>query len=430
MARIRGDGSVYQDKVTGRWRAVVPIGTDDTGRPKRVYLTAATAADVELKRRKLIRARDAGTLPTSGSLTVQSWLTIYLDTLDPTRVRPRTAAGYREKMRNYVVPAIGRVRLDRLRPEHLERVTQAMRDKGRSPSTIAHTHRVLRRALKIAYRRGHLTADITTMVDVPSAPPRTIQPFTRADARKVLVAAAGTRRESRWSVAFAVGLRQGEALALAWDMVDLDAGTLRVERELVRLFARHGCDPRPGGTWSCKQSRPGLCPRRIGTSGLVLDRPKSEASRRNITLPATLVDALRRRRIEQDRERVEEGRRWKGWTVQDVDGATRSIDLVWGQRSGAPVDSRRDWQEWRDLLGAAGVDARRLHDARHTCATLLLAQGVPARVVMDVLGHAAIGMTVHYTKVAPELAVGAAEQMDDALWGTDDLAARRRQRGV
>jgi integrase len=137
--------------------------------------------------------------------------------------------------------------------------------------------------------------------------------------------------------------------------------------------------------------------------GLILVRPKSAAGRRSIALPPTLVTALREHRAAQLTERLQQGPAWTGWRAVDTDGVERDIDLVFTQRTGRPVDLRQDWATWKRLLADAVRDVR-VHDARHTAATLLQ-QGVPARVAMQILGHSQIGLTLGtYSHVVPELA--------------------------
>ena len=94
------------------------------------------------------------------------------------------------------------------------------------------------------------------------------------------------------------------------------------------------------------------------------------------------------------------------------------LDLVFAQENGRPLEPRSDHRAWRALLTDAQVPPARLHDARHTAASLLLQQGVPARVVMEVLGHSQISLTLGtYSHVVPELAEDAARRMGEALWG-------------
>ena len=118
-----------------------------------------------------------------------------------------------------------------------------------------------------------------------------------------------------------------------------------------------------------------------------------------------MVAALRDHQAAQAAERDTAGSFWH-------DGG-----FVWCQPTGKPVNPRADWGEWKALLKAAGVRYARLHDARHTAATLLLAQGVDQRVVMETLGHSQISMTSRYTHVLPQVMTDAAARMGQALWG-------------
>src|SRR5665213_846295 len=134
--------------------------------------------------------------------------------------------------------------------------------------------------------------------------------------------------------------------------------------------------------------------------------PKSRAGRRVIPMPAQLTEALRVQKVSQAAERLAAGPAWA------------DVGMVFATPAGKPVDPRNDYREWRQLLRDAGVPPARLHDARHTAATLLLTQKVPARVVMAILGHSQISLTLGtYSHVAPELAREAADRMASALWG-------------
>lgn len=146
------------------------------------------------------------------------------------------------------------------------------------------------------------------------------------------------------------------------------------------------------------------CPKRTG-GGLTLTELKSDKSRRTIALPPQLVAALKAHRAAQLEERLVAGPAWH-------DG-----DYVWCQPNGRPTGSHADWDDWKHLLKSAGVRDARLHDARHTAATLLLAQGVDQRVVMEILGHSQISMTSRYTHVLPQVMTDAADRIGQALWG-------------
>jgi integrase len=376
--RGNGEGSIYQD-ADGRWRSVVDLGYRE-GRRCRKYLSGRTRNEVATKLRRILDEHEAGLeINTNGHApTVEAWLNHWLDNIAVQKVRPSTLVGYRGYVRNRIIPTIGRHRIDKLRPEHLEHFYAQLTTEGLSPATIRQVHRITSRALKVAVQRGRIRHNVATLVELPPVIQHEIEPLTVAQARAVLATARGRRNAARWSVALAMGLRQGEALGLTWEAIDLDAGTITVRQALQR---------KPGG-------------------GLVMVPPKSRAGRRVIPMPAPLTEALRVQKVSQAAERLAAGPAWT------------DVGMVFATPFGKPVDPRNDYREWRQLLRDAGVPPARLHDARHTAATLLLTQGVPARVVMEILGHSQISLTLGtYTHVVPELARDAANRMGDALWG-------------
>lgn len=373
-----GESSIYRDE-DGRWHGYVSMGLKENGRRDRRHVSGAKRADVVAKVRELEQKRDAGVAGAAGKApTVRQWLDHWLETIAARKVRPSTLVRYRQLVTNQLGPGIGHHRLDRLQPEHVEKLYNDLQDRGLAAATVVQAHRVLSRALKVAMQRGKVARNVCTLVDAPSVEREEIRPLSGQDARRVLDAARGRRNAARWSVALALGLRQGEALGLAWAAIDLDAGSLAVRQALQR---------QPG-------------------KGLVFVQPKSRAGRRVIALPGPLRDALRSHRAAQAAERMAAGSVWD------------DHDLVFCQENGRPLDPRSDHRAWRALLAAAKVPPARLHDARHTAASLLLQQGVPARVAMEILGHSQISLTLGtYSHVGAELAEDAARRMGEALWG-------------
>jgi integrase len=344
---------------------------------------------------------------------VGQWMETWLTTIAPRRVRRSTLeTTYAPKVRSRIIPGLGKHRLDRLTPEHIERFYTRLEAEGLAPATVLQIHRILSRALKVAMQRGYVTRNVATLVDAPSASQDEIEPLSLGEALRIVRLAATKRNGTRWSVALGLGLRQGEALGLRWQYVDLDAGTLTVRWQLQRFAWQHGCaDPHACGKDrhrgdcppGCTRHAPS-CPQRAG-GGLHLTELKSDKSRRTIALPPQLVAALKAHRAAQLHERMTAGPAWH-------DG-----DFVWCQSNGRPIGNHADWDEWRTLLKAAGIRQVRVHDARHTAATLLLAQGVDQRVVMEILGHSQISMTSKYAHVLPQVMTDAAERIGRALWG-------------
>jgi integrase len=182
---------------------------------------------------------------TQGTWITETWLT----TIAPRRIRRSTLeTTYVPKVRNRIIPGLGKHRLDRLTPEHIERFYTRLETEGLAPATVLQIHRILSRALKVAMQRGYVARNIATLVDPPSASHDEIEPLTFDEALRIIRLAASRRNGTRWSIALALGLRQGEALGLRWQYVDLDAGTLTVRWQLQRLPWRHGCsDPHACG---------------------------------------------------------------------------------------------------------------------------------------------------------------------------------------
>lgn len=385
--RANGRSSIYLG-ADGRWHGRVTMSVRSDGRTDRRHVTGATEKECTRKVRALERAREAGSVADAGrSPTVEQWLAHWLDTIAVRKVRASTLEGYRSKVRSTIVPALGRHRLDRLQPEHVEAFYV---DAGRrlAPASVLQCHRILSRALKVAVQRGRIARNVCLLVDAPSADRVEVEPLTSAEARRILATAAGGRNAARWSVALALGLRQGEALGLRWSDLDVDGRSVTVRQALQRV---------PG-------------------AGLTFVPPKSRAGRRTIALPDQLASALRAHRSAQLAERIAAGEAWT------------DSDLLFCQATGRPIDPRRDWGDWKALLVAAGVRDARLHDARHTAATMLLQQGVPARVAMQVLGHSQISLTLGtYSHVVPELATEAAERMGAALWGETETATETKR---
>jgi len=298
-----------------------------------------------------------------------------------------------------------------------------------SSGTVLKTHRIVSRALKVAMQREIITRNVATLIDAPSAVEAEIEPFTRDETKAVLLEADRRRNGARWSVALAEGLRQGEALGLRWQYVDLDTGVMKVWWQLQRLTWRHGCADahacgakhhRKACKATCKQhtnlkngcpkpcpkgcrAHAKVCPERTG-GGLVFREPKGK-NRRVVPIPPPLVPILRAHRAAQLRERMMAGELWQ------------ENDLVFAQADGRLIDPRADWEEWKDILATAGLRDARVHDGRHTAGTLLIENGVNPRVVMEILGHSSMRMVTRYTHVASALAADAASKMGDALWG-------------
>ena len=370
--RGNNEGSIYK-RSDGRWAAIITIASAGA-KPSRRFLYGKTRAEVAGKLAAALRDQQVGLPLPSERLTVSQFLGDWLEgTIRPTR-RPTTYAGYEVNVRVHIVPAIGRVRLSRLTPAHVRRLLNESLAEGLAPRTVQYIHAVLKASLKQAVADGLIHRNVATLVQGPAVPTREVRPLSPDQVRAFLDGVRDDRLEALYFVAFTLGLRQSEILGLAWERVDLDAGTLEVTRGLAR------------------------------GRGVRYQQPKSERSRRTLVLPSITSDALRRHRVRQFEERVMVGAEWG------------DHGLVFTNPFGKPIDHRNATRVFQRHLARLGLPRQRFHDARHACATFLLSKGVALRVVQEILGHSQISLTANtYAHVMPALQREAVAEIDAAF---------------
>jgi integrase len=390
MNRRRGanEGSIYKRKSDGKWVGAVTVGwmiePDGTRRRERRVFYGSTRSEVARALTKALREHQTGTLPTAGSLTVRDYVERWIKT-KRMKLRPSTHRTYEGIIRHHVVPELGAVRLERLMPTDVEAMMQRRLAAGCSAARVHDMRSVLRTALTQAVRDGLISRNAAALAEGPKVDERRVTTLTPLEALTFLDSVARERLEALYRVALAVGLRRGEALGLRWEDVDLEGRRLRVVYALQRVDGR-----------------------------LVLVPPKTKRSRREVSLPEAVVEALRSHRTRQLEERLLAGARWRDEVP--VYGGGSKTGLVFTTTIGTPLDGTMVTEAFQAALRRAGLRKIRFHDLRHSCASLLLAQGVPARVVMEVLGHSTITLTMNtYSHVMPSLLDDAAAAMDRAL---------------
>jgi integrase len=331
--RIRGEGS-FSQRADGTWVGTVDLGWAG-GKRVRKSVSAKTKKAAQAKFIRLKRDVEKG-VGLESSSTVEAWLTHWLDTIATERNRARTIQGYRGYIKTWLIPHLGTHRLDKLTEDHVRALYRAMKDQGKSDATRRQAHSILRRALKVAMQEGRVPRNVAANVDAPPVGVVHRTPLTLEQARQVLASLDGDPLAARWVAALLLGMRQGECLGLKWEDVDLEAGTIRVRRELLRITGQ----------------------------GLVETPPKSERSKRPIPIIGPMAYAL------SQTER-------------------RGEYVFYGKRQ----DPRQDWQAWKGLLVRAGVPDSPLAAARTTTSTLLRDAGVPDTVTRDIFGHSQVQVT-------------------------------------
>jgi integrase len=439
--RPKKSGSIYQ-RADGMWCASVELPMHGNTRRRKLVTTAGKYADGHDKDETVIRRElDAkiikirvqlekeGDLATS-SRTVAKFMDDWFTNTALKKIRPRTAAGYRSMIQNYIIPSIGRVRIDKLTDAHVTKMHDYITDQGLSSTTALQTHRVLSVALKHAVKIGAVPRNVAAIADAPRKARGNPGVLTAADAKRVLRTVYGDPAEgiepdrlaSRWAAALFTGARQGELLGLELDRV---SDVLDLSWQLQRVSWEHGCGTEAkDGSWPCGRKRGTDCEARKVTmpadwewrpltGGLVLSRPKSNAGWRLVPL----VDPLRTI-IEQRLQAVENEPNPYGllWTANQKQ--SKGYGRVLLPLDGSPIDPAKDNHAWHDILVRAGIESVddkgnivktiRLHDARHTTASLLLEAGVPEPIIMKILGHSSYVVTRAYQNVSRD-------QLDKAM---------------
>lgn len=232
--RGRGEGSIYRQGDT--WRAVVELGWEN-GRRKRKYLSGKTRAAVAAKLRAAQAQAESGTLSTGQPPTVERWMTEWLEGAS-NRVATSTLAHYRRMSAYYIVPALGRKRLNALRPADFTTMTKGLKEKGLSLRTMQAAHQVLGMALRQAVRQGIIPSNPADVVDAPAPRKEPLDVVTPSEARTLLAAAQDVAYGPLWTLALTTGMREGEILALRWRDVDLSTGIVHIRQGKTRSARR------------------------------------------------------------------------------------------------------------------------------------------------------------------------------------------------
>ena len=374
--RANNEGTLSYHKGRKRWIYLLPA--DETGKRQQVSgkTQAEAIAKAEELKAKLAEGLDLDARQPTIKQFSETWLR---DVVKRTR-RASTHASYEQMFRLYINPKIGKIQLDKLTAARVQGWINMLVDAGNSPATVRNAYQRLRSMLDVAVRYRLISANVAKDVDLPPLTNDRAQVLSLKEARTVLVTADGKRdlrkpyktRDGRtksppklstryalvYHILLALGLRRGEALGLSWEDVDWEAGTVQVRRQVQQINAKT----------------------------VVSDYTKTDAGRRTLPIAPPLLERLRAHWRNQQEERALIG---AGWNERE---------LLFPTETGAPVSPSNLLRHFRLLLTCAGLEHVRLHDLRHTCATLL-GERVSDRVIAAILGHTPGTVTARYAKV-------------------------------
>ncbi len=372
--RGNGEGSIGRRK-NGGWMAQYGVYTATWRKRKTIY--GKTRVEVAGKLAQEISNRDNGFTFDSQNLNVGDYLDSWLKNSVQDTVRVTTYQGYERIVRLHIKPTLEGVKLDRLTPVHVRSLYRERLEAGLAPRMVQLVHTTLHKALKQAVADNLIPRNATEAVKAPRPERTEMKPLSPDQARALLQAARGEKLEALYALALTTGMRQGELLGFKWEDIDMEAGTLHVQRTLSTAMGE----------------------------GFSFNAPKTAKSRRSIRIPKLALHSLRRHRTAQLEERMKMAGPWS------------EHGLVFTTGVGTPI-SRGDLitRSFKPLLQQAGLPTVRFHDLRHTCATLLLSKGTHVKLVQELLGHSTIAVTLDtYSHVLPGMGDGLADTMDEAL---------------
>lgn len=375
MAAPRRRGATWEITIE---RGYHPV-TGKRDRDSRTF--RGTKKEALAEERRLLRERDLGTYVEPNGLTVQDHLERWLHGARG-NLALKTLERYEDIIAKHLVPGLGPIPLDKLRPAHIQDYYTKARESGRldgrgglSAKTVLHYHRLLHLALEEAVNWQLIARNPCDAVKPPRAEYHEMHVLTQEQISRLLTEATSAGLQVPLLVSVTTGVRRGELLGLRWQDVDLEAQTLTVRQSLV-------------------ESRSGE---------LTFKQPKTPKSRRRISLPPSVTRALREHRRSQAEVRLALGN-----TYQD-------FDLVVTRPDGRPCSPDAFSKAFHRLSHRLDLGVR-LHDLRHTHATMLLQQNIHPKVVSERLGHATVGLTLDtYSHVLEGMDREAANCIDGLL---------------
>lgn len=370
-----GEGTIWYDSKTKRWRARITIPTPTS--PKTRTVSAKSQKEMLRKKAEAISERDSGLVFDAENLTLAEYLTRWLASAAKKNIRPSSYARYEQLSRVHIIPALGHMKLKTLSALHLEAFYEAKLEE-RSPRTVNYMHVTISKALDYAVRKDLLRKNVAASAEAPQPDAPEIQPLNESEVGKLLEAATD-RLRALYSLAVGTGMRRSEILGLREADVDIDAGTLQVLRGLTTA---------PGG-------------------GFLIQPTKRKSSQRLLELPGEVVSDLQLHRTRKKEERLAAGPRWE------------DSGHVFTTVYGTPVHPNTLYRNYFfPLREKAGLPDLHFHDLRHTYASLALKHGIPLKVVAGNLGHGDVATTMRtYAHVMPGMGRDAAGVMNSVLFG-------------
>jgi len=349
---------------------------DFNGKRRQVSKTAPSFRQAEVLVTKLQSEVDKGAFLKPSKIKVETFLNQWLEGYVKSTVGDKTLELYSYLSKKHLVPSLGNIPLAKLRSEQIQALYADKLKQGLAPRTVQLIHVCLHKALSNAIKTGLLSRNPTEGVEQPKVERRSMKTMTEDNITQFLNKARETEYYALFFTYLFTGLRRGEALSLRWSDIDLLGAQLSVSRTMQFL-----------------------------NNEITFKQPKTASSCRQIALSPSTCVVLRVHREEQNRIR-----QYRGFLPSGDN------DLVFCHSDGSPYLPRTISHCWFKLTHRCGLDGIRLHDARHSHATLMLKNGTSPKVIQERLGHSSFSTTMNlYAHVSPGMQKQAVDKFDEMM---------------
>lgn len=349
--RANNQGTVFQDK-NGVWWAQLPA--DERGRrPRR---RAKTEDEAYKKLHKMQQDRERGLDLTTKTPTIEAYAATWLETVVKRHRKPSTADSYKYVINHYILPHLGSFRINQLSIKRVRQFVNDMMDEGYSADTVRSVYMRLRGLLQAAVDEGLTAYNLNAKIDLPKPKMDVARILTLSEAQTLLDILEGHRLAALYHIFLGLGLRRGEGLGLQWSDLDWDKETITVRQQVQIIDGK-----------------------------IAKSTPKNDKIR-TLPLPTALVERLRGHWQNQIEERKLLKVQWK------------EHGLIFASETGTPINPSNLHRHFKATLQAARLSDMRLHDLRHTCATMLGDLEVEERIIAALLGHTAKNLTRRYAR--------------------------------
>ncbi|HXR66978.1 MAG TPA: tyrosine-type recombinase/integrase [Ktedonobacteraceae bacterium] len=377
--RSKGEGSVFKRSDPTRNKPWVAQITRENGKKETIGYFK-TEAEAISERNKALRNLEQGAWVAKSRQTMEEYLNYWLENVHKATVELTSYDVYRKGLDSRIIPALGHTQVQKLTTRQVQMFySKLINEEGLGASRVQFLHALIHSALDHAVKENVVVKNVCDGVKLPRIKKREQRVLSPEEATQLLKSTQNSEMRIIVLLAVVTGMRQGELLALKWQDIDIKKRLIQIRHSLAYIRGK----------------------------GLVEKRPKSEHSRREVSLPFFVVDALTKHREEQEEARIRDGDAWQDHS------------LVFGTKHGAHMFASTLQARFKKLLKSANLPLdMRFHDLRHSAVTILLKMGVPPHVVQEIVGHSNVNITLRvYGHVLPGQQESAMEKWTDVLGG-------------